>query len=74
MAKSCEIKQKPKTVKEFLGSKQFLKTVLWVIIGAASGFALYHIDWCISSTCSVYSNIIAGAFLGFFITNRPCGC
>jgi hypothetical protein len=76
MEKSCEVKPRPKTVKEFLTSWYFWKPFLAVLIGGFAGFLYYYFVGCQSGSCPITSNpymsIIGGSLLGFFVVSSPC--
>ncbi len=76
MAQTCEIKEKPKTFREFIRSSFFWKPFLGILIGGIGGFLYYYFVGCSSGTCAITSNpymsSIGGGLLGFFIINSPC--
>jgi LytS/YehU family sensor histidine kinase len=76
MEKTCEVKPKPKTVKEFFGSSYFWKPFLGVFIGALVGFLYYYFVGCSSGSCAITSNpymsVLWGGLFGLFIVKRPC--
>lgn len=76
MEKSCEIKPRPKTVKEFFTSWYFWKPFLAVFIGGLAGFLYYYFVGCTSGKCAITSNpymsILWGSLLGLFLVNSPC--
>jgi hypothetical protein len=76
MEKSCEIKPRPKTVKEFFTSWYFWKPFLAIFIGGLAGFLYYYFVGCSSGKCAITSNpymsIIWGSLLGLFLVNSPC--
>jgi hypothetical protein len=76
MGKNCEVKPKPKTVKEFFISGYFWKPFLGVLIGGLAGFLYYHFVGCQSGSCAITSNpflsILVGSMFGLFLTNSPC--
>jgi hypothetical protein len=76
MDQSCEVKKKPKTIKEFIKSSFFWKPFLGIVIGGIAGYLYYHFAGCASGTCAITSNpylsTIGGGLGGFFILNSPC--
>jgi hypothetical protein len=78
MGNSCEVIQRPKSVKEFFTSKYFWKPFLAIFAGVLSGYLYYHFiessthSWSITS--DGFSSMAFGGFLGFFVTNSPCSC
>lgn len=76
MENNCEIKPKPKTIKEFLKSWIFWKPALAVIIGGIAGFSYYYFVGCASGSCGItsspYMSTIWGALLGLFLVKSPC--
>ena len=76
MEKSCEVKPKPKTVKEFFSSWYFWKPFLGFFIGALVGFLYYYFVGCSSGSCAITSNpymsILWGGLLGLFLVKSPC--
>jgi hypothetical protein len=76
MEKSCEVKPRPKTVKEFFKSSYFWRPFLGIFIGALAGFLYYYFIGCSSGSCAITSNpyksIFFGGFFGFFLVNSPC--
>jgi hypothetical protein len=78
MSNSCEAKEKPKSLKAYLKSKEFLKTAIAVVVGGVAGFAYYYFVGCASGSCGItsnpYASIAFGGFFGYFLINRPCSC
>ncbi len=76
MKETCETKQENGTLKERLLSARYLKTIIFVIVGALAGYLYYYFVGCNSGSCAITSNpvssILAGSALGYFIINRPC--
>ena len=74
--KKLEIQSEKRSFKEIIGSKNFIKSVISIFIGAAAGFAYYYFTEGQGLDTLVFSdfigNILAGGFLGFFISNSPC--
>ncbi|MDP4208246.1 MAG: DUF6132 family protein [Bacteroidota bacterium] len=77
MDNNCEIKEKPKNVKEFFTSWYFWKPFIAIIIGGVSGYLYFYFVGCKSGTCpitgSAWGSIITGGLFGFFIVSGPCG-
>jgi hypothetical protein len=63
---------KPKSIREFLKSKYFLKPLLGVVTGGIGGFLFFYFVGCRTGSCAITSNpvnsIAAGSVLGFIIT------
>ncbi len=76
MSENCEVRPRPKTVKEFFNSWYFWKPFLAAAVGGSAGFAYYYFVGCASGTCAITSNpfmsIAWGALLGYFVVNSPC--
>lgn len=76
MENNNELKTGTKTFKEFITSKQFLKSFIAVVIGGLAGFLYYHFVGCQLGSCAITSNpflsILVGSFFGLFIVNSPC--
>lgn len=76
MEKPCEVKTKPKTVKEYLLSSNFWKPALGIIIGGGLGYLYYSFIGCSSGKCAITSNpyisIMYGSFIGFLLVKSPC--
>jgi hypothetical protein len=76
MEKNCEVKPRPKTVKEFFRSWYFWKPFIATVIGMIAGFLYYFYIGCSSGRCPItsspYMSVILGGFMGFFIVNSPC--
>ena len=76
MENNCEIKPRPKTIKEFFNSWFFWKPLIAMSIGGLTGFLYYHYVGCASGQCAISSNpylsILWGALLGYFIVSSPC--
>jgi len=74
--KKLEIPSEKQTFKGFVRSKHFMKSGISVFIGAAAGFAYYYFTEGQNLDALVFSdfigNVLAGGFLGFFISNSPC--
>jgi hypothetical protein len=74
--KKLEIKQEGNWLKRLVHSKQFKKSVLFIVIGATAGliYSYFNQGQVLSELASeeIYRNMFTGAFLGFFITNSPC--
>lgn len=76
MANQCDVRPRPKGTREILRSWYFWKPVLSLVGGALIGFMFYYLQACDKPGCpinaDVWQNIISGAFIGYFIVNRPC--
>lgn len=76
MSQKCELKPKPKSVREFFKSSIFWKPFLSIIIGGLLGFLYFYFVGCKSGACAITSNpygsIFTGGLIGFFITGSPC--
>jgi hypothetical protein len=76
MSNTCEIKERPKTIKAFITSWYFWKPALATLAGAIAGFAYYWYVGCNSGSCPITSNpyisIIWGGLLGLFLVKSPC--
>lgn len=76
MENNCEVKPRPRTIKELFRSWSFWKPFLAIVIGGIAGFLYYHFVGCTSGTCAITSNpymsIMMGGFMGYFVVNSPC--
>jgi hypothetical protein len=76
MENNCEVKPKPKSIKEFFTSRYFWKPFIAASIGGLAGFLYYYFVGCNTGNCPItsspYTSILMGAFFGFFIVNSPC--
>jgi hypothetical protein len=76
MRKSCELKEKPKSVRAFFTSRYFWKPFLSVFLGGVAGYLFYHFVGCKGGSCAITGNplgsIIFGSLLGLFVVNSPC--
>ena len=76
MNKNCNVRPRPRSVKEFFLSWFFWKPMLSIIIGGGIGFLYYYYVGCTSGTCAITSNPISsvamGSLMGLFITSSPC--
>jgi hypothetical protein len=76
MDNNCEIKSKPRTLKEILNSWYFWKPFSAVALGGLAGFLYYYFVGCTSGNCAISSNpymsIIWGGLLGLFLVKSPC--
>lgn len=74
--KQLEITHEGNWLKRIFNSKQFRKSVIYILIGAVLGFAFTYIavGMQINNMHSkdLITNVFFGAFFGFFITNSPC--
>jgi len=70
-----KIKQEGTWFSRKIKNKEFQKSVLFIIIGAALGavyYVLAHKNLKTFNGDLLMKNIAVGAFFGFFITNSPC--
>lgn len=76
MENHCELKAKPKNLKELLRSWHFWKPFIGIAIGSIGGFLFYYFVGCASGSCPItsspYASIIWGGLLGLFIVKSPC--
>ena len=76
MEDTCKTTPRPKTIKEFLKSRNFWKPFLGVLLGGTAGFLYYHFVGCSSGSCFItshsYNTVIFGAISGYVITSGPC--
>lgn len=74
--KQLDIKPEGSWLKRTLSSKQFRKSLIFIILGAIAGFVYFyftegqHMD--VMPLESILRSVFFGAFMGFFITNSPC--
>jgi thiosulfate reductase cytochrome b subunit len=73
MEDACKTTPGPKTLKEFLKSRNFWKPFLGVLVGGTAGFLYYHFVGCSTGSCFItshsYSAILVGGLVGYLITN-----
>lgn len=78
MGNSCEVDNKPRSLKEHLKSRVFWKSIIAIAVGGVAGFLYYYFVGCASGSCGITSNpymsIAFGGFFGYFLVNRPCAC
>lgn len=78
MHQDCKKRKKPGTLKEFLKSGSFIKSLLGIVIGGLAGFLYFYFVGCKSGTCAITSNpvssIITGSLLGFIIGSPDIRC
>jgi len=76
MENNCEVKSRPRTIKDFLKSWSFWKPFLSTSIGALAGFSYYYFVGCTSGACAItsspYISTLWGGMMGFFVVNSPC--
>lgn len=76
MENNCQIKPRPKTVKEFFTSWYFWKPFIAIFIGGMAGFSYYYFIGCASGHCAISSNpyisTFCGGLMGFFVVSSPC--
>lgn len=74
--KKLEIQSEKQSFKGLVQSKHFIKSVIGIFIGAAAGFAYYYFTGGQEMETLAFNdfigNVLAGGFLGFFISNSPC--
>ncbi len=76
MENNCEVKPRPKTIKEFFTSRYFLRPFIGAAIGGLAGFLYYHFVGCASGTCAItsspYMSTLWGGMMGLFVVSSPC--
>ena len=76
MENNCEVKPRPRTIKELFKSWYFWKPFLAITIGALAGFSYYYFVGCASGTCAItsspYMSTFWGGMMGYFLVNSPC--
>jgi hypothetical protein len=76
MENTCNASPKPKNIREFLRSRNFLKPFIGILVGGLAGFLYYYFIGCTSGTCPItsnpYSTMFFGGFAGYMITSGPC--
>ena len=76
MDKNCEVKVRPKSFKELIGSTYFWNPVRFTLIGGILGYLYYHFTGTNGGNGDFFSNpymsILSGSFLGLFYAVRPC--
>ncbi len=74
--KKLEIKQEGNGFKRLITSNHFKKSVIYILIGAVLGIVFTYFSEGRSfsqlSLRDMVTNILTGAFIGFFLTNSPC--
>jgi len=74
--KQLEIKPDSAWLKKTIRSKHFRKSVIFIVIGAVTGFLFFlltegkHLD--VITSADIIKSMLIGGFFGFFITNSPC--
>jgi H+/Cl- antiporter ClcA len=74
--KELELTNRPRGIKKFLRSRHLRKTLLYIILGAVAGVAVFyltegrHLNEITSG--DILNSVLLGGFFGFFITNSPC--
>jgi hypothetical protein len=74
--KELELSNQPRGLKKFLKSRHTRKTILYIVLGAVAGAALFyltegrHMNEITSG--DLVNSMLLGGFFGFFITNSPC--
>lgn len=78
MSNSCETPKERKSWREYLRSREFLKSLIAILVGGAAGFLYYYFIGCSSGSCAItsspYASVAFGGFFGYFLVSRPCGC
>ena len=74
--KQLEIGQEENWFKRIFNSKQFRKSVIYILIGFVLGLLFTYVSAGMQisniNTKDIVTNIFFGGFIGFFITNSPC--
>lgn len=74
--KKLEIKQEGNWFKRLITSGHFKKTVIYILIGAVLGLVFSYFaegnELSNISSKELTTNVLTGAFIGFFLTNSPC--
>lgn len=74
--KKIEIKEDGNWIQRKLKNPHFKKTLIYISIGAVTGFLFFYItegtQMDAVPTKDIIQNVLSGAFLVFFITNSPC--
>ncbi len=74
--KELELTSQPRSLKKIFKSRHLRKTLLYIVIGAVAGVALFyvtegrHMNEITSG--NIINSLLLGGFFGFFITNSPC--
>lgn len=78
MSNTCNTNAKPRTWREYVKSREFIKTLVAMAVGGVAGFLYYHFIGCSSGSCAItsnpYASVAFGGFFGYFLMNRPCAC
>jgi hypothetical protein len=76
MNNSCEIRPRPKSIKEFFTTWYFWRPFMATTIGLLAGFLYYYFFECNTIPCIItnnaWSSVLFGGFAGFWITSSPC--
>ena len=74
--KQLKIKSQGSWIKRVTQSQNIRKTFIYIAIGAVVGFLIYYftdgIKMDTMPTNKIIRSILAGGFVGLFITNSPC--
>ena len=74
--KQLEIKPDGSWLKRTFESKYARKTVIYIVLGAIAGFALFYFtegkQLAEITSGDVFKSMFFGSLLGFFVTNSPC--
>ena len=72
MNSNFELKQSPKTARNFFRSCSFWRTVIGIVLGGMAGFLYYYFVGCASGTCPItshpLSSVIVGGIMGYLVT------
>lgn len=72
MENESKMNPKKKSLKDFLRSRYFRRSVLMILAGGFAGFLFFYFVGCKSGTCPItsnpYSSIFTGSLLAFLIT------
>jgi hypothetical protein len=73
MKNDYKVSTNSKNVKEFIISRNFIRSFLGVLIGGTAGFLYYHFVGCNTGSCPItshpYTTIIFGGLIGFIVTS-----